>query len=45
MVKVKGRWIRLPTLAHGRLCAVMAKVAQGHKGERQCANVEGDVGV
>ena len=41
----KRHWIRLPTLAHGRLYAAMAKVARGQKGELQCANVEGDVGV
>ena len=28
MVYVKGRWVKLPTLAHGKLCSAMARVCK-----------------
>ena len=51
MVQVKGRWMSLPTLAHGRLCVAMsrglgkAKVAQGAKGDRLAAEQNDGVSV
>ena len=46
-VQVKGRWIALPTLAHGKLCAAMSKGRVGcrESGARQCAESEESDGV